>query len=244
MFMPAPAERRPDLPPWLQPLTQRLTPFVKAMVLVETLAYLVYVLVPGARDFIVSQLAVGPAVALGRLWQPLTALFVHIDPLQFLFNLVGLWFVGAAMEQALGRPRFVLVFFVPALAGYLAQGLSAALLGHPYVSAGCGLSVLSVFVAFGVHFNRTEARVLGGLVLQARTLAAILVGFSLLIALLSFAWPVVVGTVASVLLSYVMCGGRAPSLPPPLPNKRPSRPRVQMQVLEGGKGNADPRYLN
>src|SRR5688500_9442027 len=111
--MRVPAEHRSDLPPWLRPVAQRLSPFVTGMVVIQTLAYLVYVMVPGARDFIVSQLAVGPSVALGKLWQPLTALFVHIEVLSFLFNMVGIWFVGAAMELVLGRLRFMLLFFVP-----------------------------------------------------------------------------------------------------------------------------------
>lgn len=224
-------------------MTQRLSPLVQGLVIVETLAYLVYVLAPPLRDFIVSHLALSSGVALGKLWQPLTALFVHIDLLQFLFNLLGIWFVGAAMELALGKQRFLLVFFVPAIAGYLAQGLSAAILGHPYASAGPGPAVLSIFVAFGVHYDKTPARVLGGLVLPARALAAIIVGFSLFISLVLAAWPAVVGTLVAGVLSYVLCGGRGVPAEKPRP-KRPSRPRVQMQVLEGGKGKTDPRYLN
>lgn len=240
--MRAPAESRPDLPPWLRPLAQRLSPLIQGLVIIEALAYLVYVLVPRVRDFIVSQLAVGAGVAMGKLWQPVTGLFVHIDLLTFLFNIIGIWFVGSAMELALGRQRFVLVFLVPALAGHLAQGLTAALMGHPYVQAGCGLSVLSLFVAFGVHYDRTPARILGGLVLPARTLAIVLVAFSLFVTTLAFAWPAVVGTLVAVLLSYVLCGGRGVAANPP--PRRPSRPRVQMQVLEGGKGKSDDRYLN
>lgn len=242
--MRAPAPRRPDLPPWLRPVTQRLSPLIQGFILVIALAYLAYVLVLPIRDFVVAQLAVGAGVAVGKLWQPVTALFVHIDLLQFLFNVIGVWFVGSAMETALGRRRFLLVFFVPAVAAHLAQGLTAAALGHPYVSAGCGLGVLALFVAFGVHYGPTPARILGGFVLPARTLAMVLVGFSLFVTVMSFAWPAVVGTLVAVTLSYVLCGGRGvPLAPPPRPRK-PSRPRVQMQVLDGGKGKTGPRYLN
>lgn len=242
--MRASSQSHPELPEWLRPVAQRLSPFIKWFVIVEALVFLTYVMAPPTRDFIVAQLALGPAMVTGKVWQPVTALLVHVDFIQFVFNMVGVWFVGSAMEIALGRRRFLVVFFVPALLGHLAQGLTLALLGKVFVGSGCGLAVLATFVAFGVHYGSTPARVLGRLVLPARTLAMILVGFSLAIEVVSRAWPAVAGTVVSVLVAYVVCGGRGEPIAPPRPTRTPPRPRVQMQVLEGGKGKTDPRYLN
>jgi len=241
--MRASSERQPELPEWLRPVAARLSPFIKWVVIAQTLAFLTYVLAPPTRDFIVSQLSLGPAMAMGKLWQPLTALLVHVDFIQFVFNMVGIWFVGSAMEIALGRRRFLLVFFVPALVGNFSQGVASALLSNVFVASGSGLCVLSTFVAFGVHYGNTPARVLGRLVLPARTLAMILVGFSLALELLSRAWPAVAGTTIASLLAYVLCGGPGEPIAPSRPTRTP-RPRVQMQVLEGGKGKIDPRYLN
>ncbi|MDX2019100.1 MAG: rhomboid family intramembrane serine protease [Deltaproteobacteria bacterium] len=241
--MSAPPERQPPLPEWLRPVAQRFSPFIKWLVIVETLAYFMYATAPAARDFIVSQLALGPNMATGKFWQPVSALFVHVDPLTFAINIIGVWFLASAMEVALGRARFLLVFFVPAILGHLAQGVASALLGNVFVAAGCGLSVLAVIVAFGVHYDRTPARIWGRLILPARGFAALLVLFSLSVELVSHRWPAMVGTVVSVLMSYVLCGGKGEPIAPPKP-ARPSRPRVQMQVLEGGKGKTDPRYLN
>jgi membrane associated rhomboid family serine protease len=241
--MGASSDRQPELPDWLRPVAARLSPFIKWLVIVESLAFLTFVMAPASRDFIVSQIALGPGMALGKVWQPASSLFVHVDLIQFVFNMVGIWFVASAMELALGRRRFLLVFFVPALIGNLAQGLVSAMLSNVFVASGCGLCVLSTFVAFGVHYGTTPARVLGRLVLPARTLAMILVGFSLAIELLSRAWPAVGGTTVAALLAYVLCGGPGE---PELPQRptRTQRPRIQMQVIEGGKGKTDPRYLN
>ena len=241
--MRATSERQPELPEWLRPLAQRLSPFIKWLVIAEALAFLVYVMAPPSRDFIVSNLALGPAMATGKFWQPVTALAVHVDILSLAFNVVGIWFVGSAMEMALGYRRFLLVFFAPAVAGHVAHGLASAFFGNVFVYGGCGLSVLSIFVAFGVHYDQTPARVLGRLVLPARTLAAILVGFSVALELITLAWPALTGSLVAVLMSYVLCGGKGEPMPAPLP-ARPSGPRVQMQVIEGGKGKTDPRYLN
>ena len=59
----------------------------------------------------------GPAVAAGDWWRLITSAFLHASLLHIAFNMYFLWFVGSAVETALGRGRFLLVYFVSALAG-------------------------------------------------------------------------------------------------------------------------------
>ena len=59
----------------------------------------------------------GPAVANGDWWRLITSAFLHASILHIAFNMYFLWIVGSAVEQALGRGRFLLVYFVSALAG-------------------------------------------------------------------------------------------------------------------------------
>jgi membrane associated rhomboid family serine protease len=59
----------------------------------------------------------GPAVANGDWWRLITSAFLHASVLHIAFNMYFLWFVGSAVEQALGRGRFLLIYFVSALAG-------------------------------------------------------------------------------------------------------------------------------
>jgi membrane associated rhomboid family serine protease len=59
----------------------------------------------------------GPAVANGDWWRLITSAFLHASILHIAFNMYFLWFVGSAVEQALGRGRFLLIYFVSALAG-------------------------------------------------------------------------------------------------------------------------------
>src|SRR5215208_3115132 len=47
----------------------------------------------------------------------ITSAFLHASLLHIAFNMYFLWFVGSAVEQALGRGRFLLIYFVSALAG-------------------------------------------------------------------------------------------------------------------------------
>jgi membrane associated rhomboid family serine protease len=46
-----------------------------------------------------------------------TSAFLHASLIHIGFNMYFLWFVGSAVEQALGRGRFLLIYVVSALAG-------------------------------------------------------------------------------------------------------------------------------
>ena len=59
----------------------------------------------------------GPAVANGDWWRLITSAFLHASILHIAFNMYFLWFVGSAVEQALGRGRFLLIYIVSGLAG-------------------------------------------------------------------------------------------------------------------------------
>jgi membrane associated rhomboid family serine protease len=71
---------------------------------------------PGGSLFL-RWLLYGPAVANGDWWRLITSAFLHANLLHIAFNMYFLWFVGSAVEQALGRGRFLLIYFVSALAG-------------------------------------------------------------------------------------------------------------------------------
>ena len=102
---------------------------------------------------------------------------------------------------------------------------------------------LALFVALGVLFGRTEVRVFGSLVLQARILSAILVGMSVLSALFQRAWPSLAGTLVAVGLGYVLAGGKLGPILAVL--TRWLRPRrTGLGVLEGGRSKRGKKYVN
>ena len=59
----------------------------------------------------------GYAVSNGDWWRLMTAMFLHGSLLHLLFNMFALFWLGTIVEQALGTPRFLLVYFVSGLAG-------------------------------------------------------------------------------------------------------------------------------
>jgi membrane associated rhomboid family serine protease len=59
----------------------------------------------------------GLAVSNGDWWRLATAMFLHGSILHIAFNMLALYWIGTIVEQALGTPRFLLVYFVSGLAG-------------------------------------------------------------------------------------------------------------------------------
>ncbi len=100
----------------------RITETVKVLLIVNVIFYLgsLFVLNP---DTAISIFALWfweyPAF---QFWQPLTHMFMHDlgSPMHIIFNMYALWAFGSAIENRLGRNRFI--FF------YFSAGLGAALI--------------------------------------------------------------------------------------------------------------------
>jgi rhomboid protease GluP len=223
-------------PYWMRPLTERLSPTITALVIINTLAFAFYAVVKPTRMFVEEHLALGPAVFQRlELWQLFTSIFFHLDGVAFLFGMVGLWFVGAAMERELGRTRFLLLFFLSAMLANLAFAVVSLSQGRAELLGGSSMAVLALFVAFGRVYNRTPARLLGNLVLEARTLTIILVAFALVSDLFRGSLPALAGDVVALVAGYVLSGGRGAGLSALLSRLRKRKPRRRFHLVEGGK---------
>jgi membrane associated rhomboid family serine protease len=227
----------------MRPISERLSPAIRNLVIAQAALFFLYIMADSLRIPIKAHLALGPLVAAGELWQPATSLFVHLDPWGFVFDLIGLWFVGATIEQVLGRRRFLVLFLGTGLAANLAVAFVMAGLRWSGVYAGCGDAVLALFVALGVIYGPTQVRVLGPLVLQARVLTAILVGLSIVGAISQAAWPSLAGTLVAVCVGYFLSGGKWRSVAAWLGRFRGKR-RSVLGVLEGGRGKGGKNYVN
>ena len=59
----------------------------------------------------------GPLVHHGDWWRLITAAFLHASIVHIAFNMRALWWIGAPVEQYLGRARFLGLYFAAGLAG-------------------------------------------------------------------------------------------------------------------------------
>jgi membrane associated rhomboid family serine protease len=232
-------------PYWMRPVTERLSPTITALVIINTVVFAFYAVVAPIRGFVDEHLALGPPVLQRlELWQLLTSIFVHLDGVAFLFGMVGLWFVGAAMERELGRRRFLLLFLLSGVLANVAWAAVSFAQGSFQLFGGSSMAVLALFVAFGRIYNRTPARLLGNLVLEARTLTLILVAFALIADL--FRGPAaLVADIVAIGAGYLLSGGRGAGLGELWLHLRKRKPRRRFQIVEGGRQeDRRSRYLN
>lgn len=60
---------------------------------------------------------VGALVDSGEWWRLVTAMFLHGSLIHLGFNMLALYWLGSVVEQLLGTPRYLLLYFVSGLAG-------------------------------------------------------------------------------------------------------------------------------
>jgi membrane associated rhomboid family serine protease len=239
-----PPRRRSAQPSWMQPITNRLTPTIKALVLANTFVYAAYVFIDKLRPLIKDHLALGPRFLSGEIWQPLTSLFVHLNPINFALDLLCIWSMGAAIERTQGTRRFLILFFGAGVLANLGFAGVSALSTYQSgdVTDGCAFAVLALFVAYGRIYGRTPTPVLGGLVLQARTFALVFVGFFAVMSLSRADWASLAATAVTTVAGYLLAapGGLAQAWA----GLKARRLRRRYKVLEGGARRPSKKYLN
>jgi membrane associated rhomboid family serine protease len=173
---------------------------------------LVAVLGESGRELARAVVFVPDAFFHGRVWQPLTYTFLNPDPISLLFALLGLWLLGASLEQAWGTRRFVTFYLATGALGALATALLGlavnAVRFHAF--AGNWSSLEGLIAAFAVLMPNAQI-FLYFVPVQARWMLPISAGITVLFMLMNrdawFAYlPQLFGLGAGVLLA----GGVAP----------------------------------
>jgi membrane associated rhomboid family serine protease len=239
-----PRGRRPQRPSWIQPIAARLTPAVKALVVVNALLFFFFLFVQAARAPMIAHLALGPGFLRGELWQPVTALFFNFKPLDFIFDIIGLWFVGGSLESIQGTKRFVFLFLAGGVLANLAIGL-VQFVSPIAPFAGCSLAVLAALVALGRIYGREQLRLFGSFTLQARVLALAFVVWGVVASLWPPpSWPLLAGTLVATAVGYLAAAPRG--LRELYDIVRARRLRRRYRVLEGGasRRGRTPKYWN
>jgi membrane associated rhomboid family serine protease len=83
-------------------------------------------------------------VAQGEWWRLITAAFLHANLIHIGFNMLALWWFGGAVEDYLGRSRFLLLYVVSGLAGsagalVASNGITVGASGAIFGILGCML---------------------------------------------------------------------------------------------------------
>ncbi len=135
---------------------------------------LVYALTSVMRDaYVYLALIPGAVLQLGWIWQPFTYMFVHANFNHLLFNMLGLFFFGSAVEKSLGSREFLFFYLLTGtLAGFFSLVAFAlgGMLGIHLV--GASGAVYAVLLAFAVINPRARIFIWGLLPVPAPLLVA------------------------------------------------------------------------
>ncbi|MEY9992740.1 membrane associated rhomboid family serine protease [Streptomyces sp. V4I8] len=90
-------------------------------------------------------------VAEGEWWRLVTSMFTHEQPWHLGFNMLSLWWLGGPLEAALGRARYLTVYFVSGLAG---SALAYLLASPTTATLGASGAIFGLFGATAVLMRR------------------------------------------------------------------------------------------
>src|SRR5208282_3832816 len=137
-----------------------LPPFrgaVRQIIIASAAIYVVILLLlsfaPAAGSTVLALGRLNPVyVRQGCWWQFVTYAFVYRDPMIFLLSLLGVYFLGSAVQERVGRAPFYGLFFssivLPGIAGFILSLTGVVAQGEAYGSAAAANAILMVFYLF------------------------------------------------------------------------------------------------
>ncbi|MGW6486865.1 rhomboid family intramembrane serine protease [Streptomyces sp. NPDC055056] len=134
-------------------------------------------------------------VAEGQWYRMLTSMFLHGSPTHIIFNMLTLWWIGGPLEAALGRARYISLYFISGLAG---SALCYLLTAPNQPSLGASGAIYGLFGATAVLMRRLNS--------DMRPIIALLV----INLIFTFGWGGIAwqahigGLVAGVVVGYAM----------------------------------------
>ncbi len=135
---------------------------------------LVFALTTVMREaYVYLSLIPAAVLRLGWVWQPLTYMFVHANLRHLVFNMLGLFFFGTAVERSLGTREFALFYLLTGTLAGLFSLAAFTLGGAPGIRlVGASGAVYAVLFAFAVINPRSRIHIWGILPVPAPLLVA------------------------------------------------------------------------
>jgi membrane associated rhomboid family serine protease len=127
----------------------------------------------------------------GYVWQLLTFQVLHAGWLHLFFNCWALFVFGREVEEILGVPRFLLLYFSSGVIGGLFQEFTALIWPNYFGSAVVGASagIFGIVSAFAMFFPERQLTLLIFFVIPVNMRAKFLLWISLLLAALGISFP-------------------------------------------------------
>ncbi len=166
--------------------SRRPSRFPAVTVLIILANVFVFILeLAGGNRFVHAWSAIPAKIVFGHRWITLlTSMFLHGSWLHIIGNMIYLWAFGPAIEDAMGRGRYLLFYFAGGMVAMIAQVAASPYSKIP--TLGASGAIAAVMGAFIVTYPRDRIRsvlIIFIFVTIARIPAVLLIGFWFLIQL-------------------------------------------------------------
>ena len=229
-----------------------MTPAVKVLIVVNVV---VFVLTFVAREMVIDLFGLSPADVLldGRVWQPVTYLFVHSPTSlsHILFNMLAVWMFGVELERRWGTTFFTKYYFVCGVGAGLCT-IAAALLpfdaarvAYASVTIGASGAVYGLLMAWALIFPHRQILFMFIFPLSARVFVLIIGAIAFFSALGSSGGPVAnIAHLGGLVIGWLYLKGPKDlqlAWKYRLTKWRMERMRKRFNVHQGGKGGWNDR---
>ena len=150
-----------------------MTPWVSRLIVANVAVFLLQQLNP----MLTGALVLVPSLIPLRPWSALTYMFLHGGITHLLFNMLGLYFFGPALETRLGGRRFLVLYFLSGLGGAVLSAVFPFSRHVPIV--GASGAIFGVLLGFAWFWPRERIFLWGIVGIEARWLVLIMTALSL-----------------------------------------------------------------
>ncbi len=130
----------------------RPTPVVKVLLIINVVTYLLQLMLQGRVEYYFALSALSGQQAM-QIWRLITFQFLHGDTMHLLFNMLGVYFLGPALERHWGSSRFLRFYLTCGVVG----GIVFLIIGNLFqwfggILIGASGGVLGMLVACAILF--------------------------------------------------------------------------------------------
>ncbi len=162
-------------------------PVVRTIILINVLVFILQQLLD--KSFVNDELAASSEAIFehGKLWQLLTATFLHGSPFHLLWNMLFLWMVGREMESFYGSRDFLAMYLGAAVVSTFGWAVLDAIsqrsdpLHLPSVMIGASGAVMAVVVVYALYYPHREVLLFFVLPVEMWLLVIVFLSYQLLL---------------------------------------------------------------
>jgi membrane associated rhomboid family serine protease len=167
------------------PMLTGAAPVCIRLIVANVIVFALQLLTVGSPDFnVTTWLWLDPELVVERfqVWRLVTTGFCHSvdNPYHILFNMLGLWFFGPALEAMYGSREFLRFYLTAILAGSIGF-LGLAYATHDFTPAlGASGAIMAVLMLYALYYPRQKMLIFFVLPIEIRWLVAVYVLYDLM----------------------------------------------------------------